>query len=464
MQAAYEVLSDPQERAWYDSHRETILGDVYGSENIQSLGKTAITTHDILRLISRFGSQVPFDDSSGGFYGALRSMIDDLALEEELSCKRDGKSPVHYPRFGFADDNYHKVVRPFYEVWIAFATQKSFSWMDLYRYSEAPDRRVRRLMEKENKRLREDGIREFNDAVRSLVAFAKKRDPRVPSSKEAEVDRQKILRDAAAAQALRSRQAHLAKMAHSDTVPEWMKPSDIEEYEDEESQDTESASQSLEFECVVCKKLFKSDNQYQSHAKSKKHLKNVKKAREDIAVDQIELGLSSVLLETCTEDFQGTEQEEHNHSFDKFYSPAHSTEQKHTSKEIQDEARSAASSIASCLDEVSDAPVTSPDTIVTENEAASFSIPSGEADILETGKSTHLEGDKTSERRKVGKAKAKRAKKAAHLADQKSPSDQLQHFCVTCKAAFTSRTKLFAHIKALNHGKANNITQGGGKR
>ena len=49
---------------------------------------------------------------------------------------------------------------------MGFSTVKSFSWRDQWRYSEAPDRRVKRAMEKDNKRHRDAGRREFNDTVK----------------------------------------------------------------------------------------------------------------------------------------------------------------------------------------------------------------------------------------------------------------------------------------------------------
>ncbi len=59
-----------------------------------------------------------------------------------------------------------------------FQSRKSFGWSDKYDLRDAPDRRVKRLMEKENKRARDAAKREYNDAVRSLAAFIRKRDPR----------------------------------------------------------------------------------------------------------------------------------------------------------------------------------------------------------------------------------------------------------------------------------------------
>jgi DnaJ family protein A protein 5 len=195
-----------------------------------------------------------------------------------MACDWEGFEPVEYPTFGHAEDNYEDVVRPFYRVWINFSTKKTFSWRDAYRSADAPDRATRRLMEKENKRFRDEGIREFNDAVRSLVAFVRKRDPRYIPNSQTEADRQKILRDAAAAQAARSRAANQAKLKEH-VIPSWAQsqvPEDILSVSGSEESEVEH------IECVVCGKTFKSEKQYETHEKSKKHIKAVQRLQREM--------------------------------------------------------------------------------------------------------------------------------------------------------------------------------------
>ena len=273
VQSAYEVLSDPQERVWYDSHRDAILRNEDKASGEHYENNVRITkAEDIMKMFTNLGGRKDFTDSDTGFYAVLRRTFVTLAREEELACEWEGLDPVTYPSFGHAEDSYDGVVRPFYAAWNGFVTKKSFSWEDVYRYSEAPDRRTRRVMEKENKRLREEGAREFNDAVRSLVAFVKKRDPRFKPNTQSESERQKLLRDSAFAQAARSRAAQQVQQASQSTIPGWIKSS--EPLEAENSDESEKAIQER-FECVVCKKSFKSEKQYEVHEKSKKHAKTV---------------------------------------------------------------------------------------------------------------------------------------------------------------------------------------------
>lgn len=275
VQSAYDILSDPQERSWYDSHRDAILReDSEGTGGHYEHNLRMTTADDIMKMFTRVNGRLDLSDSLSGFFGLLRDTFDVLAREEEAACEWEGLQVVDYPSFGYANDTYEYVVRPFYAAWNGFATKKNFSWKEAFRYSDAPDRRVRRMMEKENKRLREEGIREFNDAVRSLVAFVRRRDPRYIPNSQSEADRQTTLRGATAAQAARSRAANQAKLEDY-VLPEWTKIQHSEQSED--SEDNGSADE--HYECVACGKMFKSEKQFEAHKRSKKHQKSVQQLR-----------------------------------------------------------------------------------------------------------------------------------------------------------------------------------------
>jgi len=287
VQAAYDVLSDPQERAWYDSHRDAILrGNAEDPSDHYEHDLRMTTANDIMRMFTKFNGPIDFSDSPSGFYGLLRDTFDVLAQEEDAACAWRGLEHVDYPSFGHANDDYEHVAKSFYAAWSGFATSKSFSWKDAFPYSDAPDRRVRRMMEKENKRLRDEGIREYNDAVRSMVAFVRKRDPRYIPNSQSEAERQKILRDVASAQAARSRVANQAKL-DGYVRPEWTRTeaSGMNADSEDEEQAEEGRIEEL-YECVACGKTFKSEKQFEVHEKSKKHMKAVRQLRKTMQNDQ----------------------------------------------------------------------------------------------------------------------------------------------------------------------------------
>ncbi|KAM4058003.1 DnaJ domain-containing protein [Hirsutella rhossiliensis] len=298
VQAAYDVLSDPQERAWYDSHRDAILsghdGSGHGAEPATFRNVRLTTTEEILSLVRKFNATVPFNDQPSGFFGMAREVFEHLALEEEAAAEAANLDCPEYPTFGFAGDDYDGVVKPFYAAWAGFSTKKYFSWKDKYRPSDAPDRRTRRLMEKENKKSRDDAIREFNDAVGFLVVFVRKRDPRYLPNAQTNAERQKSLRDVVAAQAARSRAANREKMA-SCSVPDWTGFGADETQECFYSESDEESEIEL-LECVVCNKSFKSANQLKAHDRSKKHTKAVQELRRQLRKEGAELDLDTAPL------------------------------------------------------------------------------------------------------------------------------------------------------------------------
>jgi DnaJ family protein A protein 5 len=465
VQSAYEVLSDPQERAWYDSHRDVFLASDGQPEGADYSYDTRMTTSDdILKLFSNFSHRVEFTDAPTGFYGALRETFARLAVEETMACRWENVECMAYPTFGNRDDDFEGVVRPFYASWSSFSTKKSFAWKDVHRYSEAPDRRVRRLMEKENRRLREEAIREFNEAVRSLVAFVKKRDPRYKSNAQSESQRQEVLRQTAAAQAARSRAANQAKF-RDHVIQDWAKPEDLTQDASDMSED-----EAEHFECVVCHKIFKSNNQFEAHERSKKHIKAVKQLRWEMREQDKELDLEGNTLNYEVEHQPGNSTQNIVFSMESVQIPDEQTR--------DDEAGSTTGSDKQAsTDSTNDTNVEECPLQHTESSRRS-KLDLNDADYLPREmveqrlgcQSTFTNGEKEAEvidklsrqfstteimdswhtaTPKMGKAKQKRAKKA------ECAKELFQNTkCTTCNTAFLSRTQLFAHIRELGHAQA----------
>lgn len=460
IQSAYEVLSDPQERSWYDSHRDAFLGsDGKGNMTENSHKTHMMMAADILKLFSKFSPQMEFTDALDGFYGGLRETFAQIALEEESACRWENLNIIKYPSFGSRDDAFASV-RGFYAAWGSFSTKKSFSWKDAYRYSDAPDRRVRRLMEKENRRLREGAIREFNEAVRSLVAFAKKRDPRYKSYRVSSSQHREALCQSAASQATRSRAANQARLRNH-VLQDWAKSEEPEEDVAESFNEDETE----QFECIVCCKIFKSQNQFLAHERSKKHIKAVKQLRWEMKIqnDELNLGDAANDKEDTKTTGDGSYQEEdpvnistspsgrsldcsndkteHSHpetlKSDKLvaesccklqgpdFSPFHNLKESASSNHDTDYAPREV--LERRLDQENSSTQTLMDSVDNISQGLSA------ARLNEFSSSTTA---------KVGKAKQKRAKKT-RLAEEKIQLTE----CTICNASFSSRNKLFSHLK-----------------
>ncbi|CAG8040068.1 unnamed protein product [Penicillium nalgiovense] len=451
IQSAYEVLADPQERAWYDSHSDAFLGTSGNTDDQHSYNVRITTAEDVLRLFSKFSPHMEFSDSPTGFFGGLREQFEQLMLEERLACQWENQDPIEYPSFGSADDDFETVVRPFYAAWTGFSTQKSFAWKDAHRYSEAPDRRVRRMMEKENRRLREEGIREFNDAVRSLVAFIKRRDPRYKINAQSEAQRQETLRKTVAAQAARSRAVNQAKM-RDHVVPDWAQSEQSMADDEEISEESEVES----FECVACHKYFKSQKQFEAHERSKKHLKAVKQLCWEMRMQNDELDLESgddlSTDAVTTKPLEADEGEDEVDAAPEIDLGLGASLKSHN-VDIEDRGNSHGLAETTPLLELS-SPTSSHDDDYASREYVETRL-RADMDSLSTGAGDSsgipnhpMSSDLTeqSPTLKMGKAKQKRAKKAAKQADQPTVFT-----CANCQAPFTSKSKLFDHIRQLRH-------------
>ncbi|OAR05750.1 hypothetical protein LLEC1_01727 [Akanthomyces lecanii] len=454
LQSAYEILSDPHERSWYDSHRDAILRgqDITsdGAEPTSFRNVRMTSTEEIMSLMRKFNTSIPFNDDPVGFFSVARETFEHLALEEEAAAEQENVDTVGYPTFGQAEDTYEQVVKPFYAAWAGFATRKTFVWKDKYRLSDAPDRRVRRLMEKENKKLREDAAREFNEAVRFLVTFVRKRDPRYIRNTQTEAERQETSRIAAAAQAARSRAANQERIAGYE-LPDWA-TSRENRSDEEEFSVSEAESEVQILECVVCDKSFKSEKQLEAHERSKKHTKAVQQLRWQMRKEGVELQLneSPPQAEGCCEAVPLQ-----NRTYSSIL--AHPGEQASPSLvsnrvDVDVDDKSIQTSDHTGEDD-DDAPI---ETIMNRIENAQSSDsgasagPGGRSiDNLSTAASSMsvgVEGGPT----QIGKAKAKRARKAA-AAQIGMVSD---HICTVCGQKFDSRTKLFTHVRTEGHAAA----------
>ncbi|OAF99618.1 DnaJ-domain-containing protein [Paraphaeosphaeria sporulosa] len=475
---AYEVLSDPQERAWYDAHEGDILrgGDGGGGGDHYEYNMKVTTAEDISRMMGNFRSNVDFTDSPTGFFGFLRETFDTLAREEERAGDYEGVQVNDYPSFGHKDDTYESggVVRNFYNVWAGFATVKSFASADLYRTSDAPDRRVRRLMEKENQKLREKGIREFNVAVQTLVAFVRKRDPRYTPNMQTEEDKAKAQREARKQQQERARAANAAKIQdEADAVPEWAKVRDPEELLDESEEEIEEEH----FECVACRKTFKSERQWEAHEKSKKHQKAIyalkKKMRKENDFLNLDDDVSSSGAITPARDEEQDDDDDDQQIGGEDRDPEDADKEGKASSD----APAQTPDHVHLGDKLQSHPSGSDDSDNDDDEYASRSdiearLASYRIDA-DTAATSTTEGpleNPPAERpdvpeppaKKLGAAALKRAKRAAKQAEGSggSDADGMPHRCMRCNSGFPSKTKLFDHIKESGHAAPLSETKG----
>jgi DnaJ family protein A protein 5 len=420
------------------------------------------TADEIARMMGKFRGSVDFSDSPNGFYGFVREAFEQLAREEQHAADYEGTSIPDYPSFGHKDDSYEDVVKSFYAAWNGFSTVKTFSWMDVYRPSDAPDRRVRRAIEKENQKYREDGKREFNEAVRALLAFVRKRDPRYTPNTQSPEEAAKAQRAANKAKAAKARAANAAKLKEQeDAVPAWAQargPSDEEE-------ETEEESEEEHFECVACRKTFKSERQWEAHEKSKKHQKAIYALKRKMQKDNAKLGLDEDVGNsgTITPMSGDGEDQEAASGMDEDMEDLTGKVEKAGLEDDSigdEEADTAQPKPQTDLDPAS--PESSSDDNDEDDEYASRSeiearLTNDTPLIATTSEADeHLptsppDTESTPGGKKLGAAAKKRAKRAAKTAEVSEADPDLPHRCAKCNAGFPSKTRLFQHIKDFGH-------------
>lgn len=119
--------------------------------------------------------------SHQGFYSIYRTLFALLASDETLHAT--STTPLLYPSFGDSSTAYapppgltraqkdsRMWARDFYAVWGEFVTEKKFEWINKWDAERGDDRMVRRAMEKENKKAREETRKEYNETVRVSAA------------------------------------------------------------------------------------------------------------------------------------------------------------------------------------------------------------------------------------------------------------------------------------------------------
>ena len=91
---------------------------------------------------------------------------------------------VCFQDFGHANTPIESV-KEFYRWWTSFSSYKQFTWVDTYNTTEAPNRWVKRQMEKENKKERLNEKKTYVKTIKELVECCKRRDPRWKEVQEA---------------------------------------------------------------------------------------------------------------------------------------------------------------------------------------------------------------------------------------------------------------------------------------
>ena len=146
---AYQCLSDTQSRAWYDSHRDQILrgkdpGDM--NENDENyITKSKLKPFFDMKSSWPGGFDAAAEKNAYTVFTVLFAQLDREEEAEEAVGTKHFKAPAFGASYSTAEE-----VFAFYDCWESFNSIKPFAYADVYDSREAPNRRVKRLIEVEN--------------------------------------------------------------------------------------------------------------------------------------------------------------------------------------------------------------------------------------------------------------------------------------------------------------------------
>lgn len=467
IQAAYDVLSDPQERAWYDNHREALLrgglsGD-YEDDSIDLLQYFTVTCY------SGYG------DDEKGFYTVYRNLFESIVKEEmEHSRMDDEEEEEGFPPFGDSQSDYDTVVHEFYAYWQSFCTRKNFAWKEEYDTRQASNRWEKRAMEKENKKTREKARKERNDLVRQLVAFVRKRDRRVQAHRKL-VEEQNAEKAKKMEELRRQQKLKQAKLAEEYKEQSWAAMSELEkelqqieaQYGEEFGDASESEEDEVDMDafqkncerdgdaeqpseddptidygyddlyCPACDKSFKSDKAMKNHAKSKKHRELVVLLRQQLEDEDNSFSLNGMEDGDDEIDLQEEEEEEEQ--------PRQKLSKKQKRKKKQQKV------VQQSTPEGKEEEEEVHSQTICEEEAPEKSEIPTEPKKLEELSSTEV---RSSEKMKGKKGGGKDKPKNAKPHTEQFPEKEVNLRCVTCNDEFPTRNKLFDHLKTSGHATA----------
>ncbi|KAH8320699.1 hypothetical protein KR067_007252 [Drosophila pandora] len=467
IQQAYEVLSDPQERSWYDNHREQILR-----------GKNSEYAENCLDVFEFFTSSCykGYGDDEKGFYSVYREVFVKIALEDMEFLDGDDHLGLA-PEFGTSESNYEEVVGPFYAFWQAYSTKKTYEWLCPYDVREIKERFILRKVEKEMKKIVQAARKDRNEEVRNLVNFVRKRDRRVQAYRrvlEERAEANRLKQEEKRREQLRKRQEELAAARENKSFHEGYEEqlkqleqqygsesddyTDDEEDDDGESEDSEPDPdvEDAEFEleyvddlyCVACNKTFKNAKARANHEESKKHRENVERLRAEMEAEEEAFhdGSQEDSVDGVEEALDELDITDEHLSAEEALSEEESPARNKRDKKNKKSKKSAAIQVQE-EEEVN----------VVEDDPPDLKATDSEDDWSKGKKSARKNKSKKSATNKSKPSDQSAPEPASQEANPTPAAEdpdptKPQHTCVTCRLVFDSKNKLFAHLKKTNHG------------
>ncbi|XP_053992390.1 dnaJ homolog subfamily C member 21-like isoform X2 [Hylaeus volcanicus] len=466
IQEAYETLSDPEERAWYDSHRSQIL-----QEPLTTQGTSVDPLFQRVNLYNCFRKTYfdgyadkvdgkPNKNNFFSMYTNVFKIIVEIELKDSENPKtNDYNAFLNAPSFG---DSFSKLssMQTFYTFWSQFSSQRSFQYANKWDCPNACNRAMRRQWEAENKTLRLNAKKELNITVRALCSWLKKKDPRLVQAWIENAEKTRENRRSGLVQKrtenvsqednrLLQRKLELERWERLKVEKAEALKNRSQTFLDEcemSSESFQSDSQSdvtgtmkpkknviIYYVCEPCHRHFRSKAQYSCHEKSKKHKKTIQSLYEEI---NHHYDNTSVPCAEVNKDIIISEGEINNSK----------TNDLHTNK--QDDVSLTFDVLSESVTSLND-----DDSFTDQLLNLRLSRKKGISDSYSGSEEGNVfcAPESPKHTRVVDNALPRKHSKKKVVNRSSNASTLTEHVCGTCQAKFLSKNKLFCHLRSENH-------------
>ena len=422
LQAAFEVLIDKQERAWYDKHRNAILNS--GDSDYKNYQDNSVNLLPFFSASCYSG----LGDGPTEFYSIYRNLFEKISQEDSPFREQTDSVP---PIFGDSTSPYDSVVYSFYAYWMSYATPMSYVWREKYDVREAANRREARAAEMDNVKLRDQAKKERSERVRTLTLFVRKRDLRVRAH-EAALGEKRREREARVKENRVEQRRHTARLYENSVLTRETAGDGVNGRSESSVSSGDSDPEAMEENyCPACEKYFHSHKTFLNHQRSAKHKDSVSLLRKILEEH-----------DQCHSPLEGLDQLEISQSAAQ-RSSKKSKKKRKKKKSTQEDTLHPKTSDQS--ESGNEAP------LLEEREDVGFPMDPSDLPSQEGVKGWGYFDDKPHLIKKSKKVK-KSQKVQQTIVDNKVPVSKIDPLtCRICKEHFSTRNKLFRHIEDTGH-------------
>jgi DnaJ family protein A protein 5 len=304
-------------------------------------------------------------------------------------------------------------------------------------------------MERDNKKARDEARKDYNETIRQLATFIRKRDPRYKAHLAVQSQANKILSQAKAPTSGSSTPHSQPTKPYVEQA--WQRAGSMDHDADADLEWAAGEGNAEEWECVACGKSFRSEAAWDSHERSKKHMREIERLKREMWQEEEVLGHG---LEEGDSDENEVDGDLHSGSVPPpLPTPPEPVLENRDADEVGSPIEEPPAEDEQLVHRKGKKKKSKPQTRPPGDAPAPSTTPPESRDDFHNVTSSQPELSKREKR------KLREAKKAANVVEAERGM-----VCNVCKSPFESRTKLFTHIRETGHALAESEESARGKK